>query len=226
MEPPLRLVTFSKTFVGRPAPAAPVARSLEVSAEIEVELEDAEPEDRTVPCAITFVTDSTETAMFTADMLAELRAKLRMAEEREASGVRALPSEPPQEKLDVEETFTDPDALFSSLPEIEIPLSWSSESNFYARPGADRPEGVFLAGDAPIAVGTRVYANVLFMHRFAFRTPAVVAWSRDAAEGPPGIGVVLEDLDERMTRLVTRFAQRRAPLCVSSSSERTVGIEK
>src|SRR5688572_3687282 len=75
-----------------------------------------------------YVADRTDYAVFTVDMVQELRRKLRDAEQREASGVRERPT--PEPRVDTLADLEELEEIVSPLPEIEIALAPHSENNF------------------------------------------------------------------------------------------------
>lgn len=188
-----------------------------------VTLAPAPDEDRTIEAALTGVGGETEHAVLTTDMLAELRRRLREAEEREASGVRLRPG-PDDNDLDleldidieVEAPALDDIEAIAPLPAIEVALAPNSESNFYAGFDEEHPTGVFVATYSRLPVGAPVYLDVHLPAGFRFRTAALVEWVRPpeaAGPGAPaGIGLEMCGLDEAARRLVHGFAKNRKPL--------------
>lgn len=178
-------------------------------------------EDRTaVEDARTHVAGETDHAVLTADMLAELRRRLREAEEREASGVRLRPGPDDDDDLELDIEVEAP-ALhaieaITPLPAIEVALAPNSESNFYAGFDEAHPTGVFVATYSRLPVGAPVYLDVHLPAGFRFRTAALVEWVRPpeaAGPGAPaGIGFEMRGLDEVARRLVHGFARNRKPL--------------
>lgn len=167
------------------------------------------------------VGDSSDHAVFTADMLEELRRRLRDAEAREASGVRPCPTEEELE-IEVEVELDEPGELGSlegvlgALPELEVALAPNSDSNFYAGFDDEHPDGVFVATYSQLAVGAPVYVTVHLPGGYRFRSAAMVEWARSGeacAPGlPVGIGLSLCGLDLPTRRLIRSFVRHRKPM--------------
>jgi hypothetical protein len=200
-----------------------------------VEPRQREDEDRTAvePIAESgstyLVGDSSEHAVFTADMVEDLRRRLRDAEARESSGVRLLATGEEasldtlaERELEIDVELVDPPGLenlegvMGALPELEVALAPHSESNFYAGFDDEHPDGVFLATYAQVAVGAPVYVSVHLPGGYRFRCAAMVEWSRtsEAAEPglPAGLGLSMCGLDVATRRLIRTFVRRRKPM--------------
>lgn len=185
-------------------------------------------EDRTevspIDGATTYVGDDADRAVFTSEMLQELRRRLREAEVREASGVRLRPTADDDDadeelELDVDvELDLDLEQVAPRAPvaELEVALAPNSESNFYAGFDDEHPDGVFLATYTRLPVGAPVSLEVHLPAGHRFRTAARVEWVRPpeaAAPGvPAGIGFSMCELDEAARSLVRSFARQRKPL--------------
>lgn len=175
------------------------------------------------------VGDSSEHAVLTADMLEELRRRLRDAEAEEASGVRLRPTSDAgggsdwlgeDGELEIDVDLEELEGMLSVLPELEAALAPNSESNFYAGFDDEHPDGVFLATYAHLEVGAPVYLTVLLPAGHRFRTPAIVEWvaegpRRDDAEAqglPRGVGLSMCGLDASAHRLIRSFVRQRKPI--------------
>ena len=184
----------------------------------------------------------TDFAVITGDELADLRQRLRAAEQREDredSGIR--PRTTPQDGLpwalretidhdpeDVDpladlEILVEPPRSFdewtesiSSLPEIEVAVAPLSESNFYGGFDPEHPDGVFLATYRDLPLDTPVYAVVHLPAGYRFRTPALVEFVREPEaatdDAPAGVGLRMCGLDNRMRRLIREFVKHRPPM--------------
>lgn len=189
-----------------------------------------------------FAPPSTDFQVLSSDMLEELRAKLRAAEEREArqgSGIRERPTpelgisfaltdtiEHAPIRLDDDlEIDVDVDAArtlgewaesLAAPPVVEVSLAPNSESNFYGGFDEEYPDGVFVATYQAIAADTPVYAVVHLPGGYRFRTPAIVEFVREpeaaSPEAPAGVGLRMCGLDGRMRRLIREFAKHRPPM--------------
>jgi Tfp pilus assembly protein PilZ len=193
-----------------------------------------EEEERTTPnvsiAAARFAGDANAGEhVLTASMLDELRRRLREAEEREESGIRARPA--PEDAIDpqaaleigVGDAYTS-EALEAALSpllelervELEAALAPNSESNFYAGFDDEHPDGVFVATYSRLAIGTPAYVTVHLPAGHRFRTPALVEWVRppEAAgpDLPAGIGLKMCGLDAETRALVRIFARHRKPI--------------
>jgi hypothetical protein len=161
-----------------------------------------------------YVADRSDYAVFTVDMVEELRRKLRDAERREASGVRERPT--PEPRVDTLADLEELEEIVSPLPEIEIALAPQSENNFYAGFDDAHPDGVFLATYDRLPVGAPAYVTLLLPGGYRFRTPAIVEWTREPeaeAHGlPTGIGLKMCGLDHRMRRMILGFVRHRRPI--------------
>lgn len=192
-----------------------------------VEPRESEVEDRTVvePIAESgstyLVGDSSDHAVFTADMLEQLRRRLRDAEARESSGVRLCPTlEEAELEIDVEvedpRGLEDLEGVVGALPELEVALAPNSDSNFYAGFDDEHPDGVFFATYVPLAVGAPVYVTVHLPGGYRFRSAAMVEWTRTGEAGAPGLatglGLSLCGLDVATRRLIRSFVRHRKPM--------------
>jgi hypothetical protein len=184
---------------------------------------------------------SDEQAVLTRDMVEELRAKLRAAEEAEAHGsgvfrrtpanglerVEAIQTLPtiPEAVVAAAEPTPEPrpaepsgelDAVIAAVPELEAALAPNSESNFYAGFDEEHPDGVFVATYQRFDEGTPVYVDIVLPAGYRFRTPAVVEWIRDPEaadpELPAGIGLRMCGLDHAKRRLIRAYAKHRKPI--------------
>ncbi|MCB9594235.1 MAG: hypothetical protein H6719_15995 [Sandaracinaceae bacterium] len=189
-----------------------------------------------------FRAPSTDFQIMSADMIEDLRQRLRLAEQREAthgSGIRERPT--PKDGLpsaltdafpDIANDVDDLDELeidvepLSTIGEwaqnigapsvIEVSLAPHSESNFYGGFDEEYPDGVFVATYQPIPADTPVYAVVHLPGGYRFRTPALVEFVREleaaTPDAPAGVGLRMCGLDGRMRRLIREFAKHRPPL--------------
>lgn len=237
------MAAFETTWIGYPAPAAPPA------ADVRPPVETDEVDDVTTVEALSseervLYQNQTDHAVFTRDMVEELRRRLREAEARESSGVRlrtpengllrdeladevhhdAMPTPvialDPLDglEIDVEEPrhLDELDEVLSVLPELEVALAPNSESNFYAGFDDQHPDGVFVATYERLEIGAPIYVVVHLPAGYRFRTPAVVEWVRPPevsdAGMPPGLGLKMCGLDQRMRHLIRSYAKHRKPL--------------
>ncbi|MEZ4338347.1 MAG: hypothetical protein R3B82_17130 [Sandaracinaceae bacterium] len=201
-----------------------------------------EEADRTVRMAVVeeptrlervevFRAPATDFTVLSRDMLDELRAKLRAAEERETelgSGIRERPtpvegvSTTEVDELEVEieveaaRTIDEWEEALGGPPVIEVALAPNSESNFYGGFDEEYPDGVFVATYQPVPPDAPVYAVVLLPGGYRFRTPALVEFVREpeaaTPEAPAGVGLRMCGLDGRMRRLIREFAKHRPPM--------------
>ncbi|HEY8428471.1 MAG TPA: hypothetical protein VIL20_08865 [Sandaracinaceae bacterium] len=160
-------------------------------------------------------------AVLTADMVAELRRRLREAEALEASGVRLRPEALDDDDLELDIEVEEPpieelEAIVSPVPTLEVALAPNSDSNFYAGFDEDHPTGIFVATYSRLPVGAPAYLDVHLPGGHRFRTAAIVEWIRPpeaAAPGTPaGLGFAMGGLDDEARRLIRRFVRHRKPL--------------
>ena len=98
---------------------------------------------------------------------------------------------------------------------------WCEGENvtFYARVGNLSEGGLFLRTSTPLDRGTRTRVR-LAQDAVEVETFAIVVWSRGetSTEGPPGMGLRFESLDETAQRLLREIIARESRANGSQSS--------
>ena len=133
--------------------------------------------------------------------------------------VAGIHSAPPLSSIEIDlsqmvESETTRLDLQRCLRPVEASLAPRSQSNLYVGFDGNRPEGVFMATYAALALESDVHLVLHIPGHCELHLRAVVEWSRDSAcaDGPPGVGLRFQHLSEGEEALLRNYLQHREPI--------------